>query len=76
MSPLLGPCRVLIGPLLSDGVLANSSLCALQDSHSGGHKYNLVGVIVHEGKGLNSGHYYSHCLNPVDGEWYGTSTYV
>ena len=31
--------------------------------------YDLVGVIVHEGRGINSGHYVSLCYNPVISSW-------
>ena len=31
-------------------------------------KYNLYGVIVHEGFNLNSGHYYAYCKN--NEEWF------
>ena len=31
--------------------------------------YDLVGVIVHHGKGINAGHYTSYCHNPVTGDW-------
>ncbi|OBA22572.1 cysteine proteinase [Metschnikowia bicuspidata var. bicuspidata NRRL YB-4993] len=34
-------------------------------------KYQLMGVIVHEGRSILSGHYVAHCLQP-DGSW---STY-
>lgn len=34
-------------------------------------KYQLIAVIVHEGRSISSGHYISHCLQP-DGNW---STY-
>ncbi|CAG88832.2 DEHA2F03520p [Debaryomyces hansenii CBS767] len=34
-------------------------------------KYQLVSVIVHEGRSISSGHYIAHCLQP-DGTW---STY-
>lgn len=31
-------------------------------------KYQLIGVIVHEGRSILSGHYVAHCLQP-DGTW-------
>lgn len=34
-------------------------------------KYQLIAVIVHEGRSISSGHYIAHCLQP-DGNW---STY-
>eukprot|EP01050_Picozoa_sp_SAG11_P050545 SAG11_NODE_28226_length_324_cov_0.693333_1_plen_95_part_10 len=32
--------------------------------------YNLVGVVVHDGRTVESGHYYSVVLNQADGAWY------
>jgi ubiquitin C-terminal hydrolase len=31
--------------------------------------YDLLGVIVHHGKGINSGHYTAYCHNPVTSAW-------
>eukprot|EP00042_Codosiga_hollandica_P045654 m.467851 g.467851 ORF g.467851 m.467851 type:complete len:862 (+) comp57066_c0_seq2:226-2811(+) len=31
--------------------------------------YDLIGAIVHHGRGINSGHYTSYCLNPVTKAW-------
>lgn len=40
-------------------------------SHNEASKYQLMSVIVHEGRSILSGHYIAHCLQP-DGSW---STY-
>lgn len=36
---------------------------------AGSFVYDLVGVIVHEGRGINSGHYVSYCYNASVGSW-------
>lgn len=34
-----------------------------------GFLYDLVGVIVHDGRGINSGHYRCYCYNTVSASW-------
>ena len=31
--------------------------------------YDLVGVVVHDGRGINAGHYTSHCFNRLSNDW-------
>ena len=33
-------------------------------------KYNLIGIVNHQGKSINSGHYYSYCKNNELNRWF------
>ena len=49
----------------------STSTCSLPDntsSPSQRHLYHLTGVVVHHGRGFQSGHYTAYCLNDEPGK--------
>ena len=57
-------------PYCLDGAAARSCAdCRIPQGQKPNLIYDLVGVIVHQGRGINSGHYTSYCLNPTLGGW-------
>ena len=52
------PMRLAIDGFMSEGRQGDAR-----------HVYNLYGVLVHQGGGVHSGHYYCYCKSPGGG-WY------
>lgn len=59
--------QVRYPPQLSLKPFMSSSIDGL--SGSGPEQFDLYGVVVHQGGGCRSGHYFSYCKG-FDGEWY------